>query len=132
MSRLEWERMDQWERLDRIECDCGRSKRNTDDEACEYCEFLDGKQSDEAALIVSLRVLGEATVRELADHFSVHPSGMLHRLRRLMRSGRVSRFQQQIDGVEFVGRCRYGSGERKRVTSPGYRWVYQLCNRRAA
>lgn len=120
------------ERSDAIECDCGRPKLRPRDEACQHCRFLDGTASSEADLIDALRLGCEMSVPELAAEFGVSTSSMMRRLARLVSLGRVTRRWAEGDAVPCVQRCRYGSGLRQSARVNSGRWIYMLCDRRAA
>ena len=131
---------------DRFWCDCGNPKREHMD-ACEHCNYLDGRARIEGLVIAALRSLGGLSLVELCEvvygsqtgerngasggyrHIrgSVrNPERVMHGLtQRLMARGRLRRYWQEGDSHASAA-----SGVRG-WRSPAWgarrgRWVYVL------
>lgn len=113
-----------------LDCECGNEKKRQD-ECCARCAFLDGARWPQVELIEELRI-GDMALTELTHATGRDPESVRRTLLLLMESGRVSRYQRELDVTVTTGRCRYG-GTQQMAMGGRTCWMYTLvANARAA
>ena len=117
---------------DQVECDCGRNKQ-IGAESCSRCEFLDGRRSNEAAIIALLRTTSTwLSAQDIGSMLGRDPHALWRLLDEMVKSGRLCQEKREGDAIPTTGRCRYGGRQRRMIAGTAPAWVYSLATKRRA
>ena len=72
------------------ECECGNAKKKTV-QICDRCRSLDGANTSQYDLIMSLRVLGISTITAISEYTGKSRHCLQIQLNRLLKKGKIKR-----------------------------------------